>query len=83
MIFDCYKLTEEKQMHDGNVIPKDVKLYCIKNEDNILFLMYDIDKESKAFFWANLDELYFDSEEEIDFDVDLSNIINGDYFKLI
>ena len=83
MKFDCYKLIKEKEMHDGNIIPKDVKLYCIKNEDNVLFLMHDVDNENKTFFWANFDELYFDSEEDKDFDLDLTDILNGDYFNLI
>ena len=41
MIFACYRLDNNKFMSDGTEIPNDQNLYCIKSEDDILFLLFE------------------------------------------
>jgi hypothetical protein len=50
MIFACYRLNDNKFMSDGTEIPNDQNLYCIKNEDDILFLLFENEKENTILF---------------------------------
>ena len=83
MILNCYNLIEEKKMQDGNLIPKNVKLYCIKSEEDVLFLLYEDELKNKILFWARMEELVFECEEDKEFDVNFDDVINGEYFNLI
>ena len=59
MIFACYRLNDNKFMSDGTEIPNDQNLYCIKNEDDILFLLFENEKENTILFWARLEEVSY------------------------
>lgn len=83
MIFACYRLNDNKIMSDGTEIPSDQNLYCIKNEDDILFLLFENEKGNKVLFWARLEEVFYIGDCEKKFDIDFNDIINGDYFNLI
>jgi len=83
MIFSCYKLLENKLMSDGFEIPKDKNLYCIKNEDDILFLLFEKENENTIMFWARIEEVVYVCDVEKKFEINIDNIINGDYFNLI
>lgn len=83
MIFACYRLNDNKFMSDGTEIPNDQNLYCIKNEDDILFLLFENEKENTILFWARLEEVSYIGDFEKKFDINFDDIINGDYFNLI
>jgi hypothetical protein len=83
MIFACYRLIENKLMSDGVEIPKDQNLYCIKNEDDILFLLFEKEEEKAIMFWARLEEVTYVCDIEKDFDFNIDDVINGQYFNLI
>jgi hypothetical protein len=83
MIFACYRLIENKLMSDGVEIPKDQNLYCIKNEDDILFLLFEKEEEKAIMFWARLEEVAYVCDIEKDFDFNIDDVINGQYFNLI
>ena len=81
---DYYKLTEEKEMGDGNKIPQGQDLILIKKDSNdgMLFLE-TYGEEAKRLFWVNDDEVEFvDSitedweEEKIN---ERNNYINGEF----
>ena len=83
MIFPCYSLIENKMMSDGVEIPKDKNLYCIKNDDDILFLLFEDDKENKTMFWARMEEVVYVGDLEKELEINIDDIINGNYFNLI
>ena len=83
MIFSCYKLNENKIMSDGAEIPNDVNLFCIKNEDDILFLLFENENKNTIIFWARLEDVTYICDVEKEFDLNIADIINGEYFKLI
>lgn len=83
MIFACYRLDNNKFMSDGTEIPNDQNLYCIKSEDDILFLLFENEKENKILFWSRLEEVSYIGDFEKKFDINFNDIINGDYFNLI
>ena len=70
-------------MSDGIEIPSDVDLFCIKEEDDILYLIYENEKNDKILFWSRLEELKYIGEVEKEFDESLGDIIDGNYFNLI
>jgi len=83
MIFSCYKLNENKIMSDGVEIPSDDLLYCLKSEDDILFLLYENQNKDILVFWTRLEDLSYVGDLEKDIDFKIQDIINGDYFNLI
>lgn len=83
MIFNCYRLIENKLMSDGVEIPSGQDLYCIKNEDDILFLLFENENKNTIIFWARLEELTYVCDVEKDFDFNIDDVISGQYFNLI
>lgn len=83
MIFSCYRLIENKSMSDGVKIPTDIDLYCVKNEDDILFLLFEKENGDTIMFWARLEEVVYVCDIEKDFDFNIDDVVNGQYFNLI
>jgi hypothetical protein len=83
MIFACYRLNDNKFMSDGTEIPNDKNLYCIKNEEDILFLLFEDEKKNSILFWTRLEEVFYICDMEKEFDLNIDDIINGEYFNLI
>ena len=83
MIFPCYSLIENKTMSDGLEIPKDKNLYCIKSDEDILFLLFEDDKDNKIMFWARMEEVVYVGDLEKELEINIDDIINGNYFNLI
>lgn len=83
MIFSCYRLIESKFMSDGVEIPADINLYCIKNEDDILFLLFENENGNTIIFWARLEDVTYVCDVEKDFDFSIDDVINGQFFNLI
>ena len=83
MIFACYRLIDNKLMSDGTEIPNDKDLYCVKNEEDILFLLFEDENKKTIFFWARLEEVAYICDTEKKFDLNIDDIINGEYFNLI
>lgn len=83
MIFSCYKLNESKVMSDGVEIPSDYLLYCLKAEDDILFLLYEKENKDIVVFWARLEEVSYLGDLEKEIDLKIQDIINGNYLNLI
>lgn len=70
-------------MSGGVEIPNDKILYCIKNEEDILFLLFEDEKENKVMFWARLEEVAYVGDFEKEIDLNIDDIVNGNYFNLI
>jgi hypothetical protein len=83
MIFPCYSLIENKMMSDGFEVPKDKTLYCIKSEDDILFLLFEDDKENQIMFWSRIEDVVYIGDYEKELELNVDDIINGNYFNLI
>lgn len=83
MIFACYRLNDNKFMSDGTEIPNDKNLYCIKNEEDILFLLFEDDKDNKIMFWARMEDVVYVGDLEKELEINIDDIINGNYFNLI
>jgi hypothetical protein len=83
MLLPCYKLYDKKVLSDGTEIPSDKKLFHLKNEDDILFLFYENENNDRIVFWARMEEVELLGEFEKEFDVNIDDIINGNYFDLI
>lgn len=83
MILPCYNLVENKTMSDGVEIPKDKNLYCIKSDDDILFLLFEDEKENKIMFWARMEEVVYVCDLEKELEINIDDITNGNYFNLI
>lgn len=83
MIFPCYRLIEEKTMQDGVYIPPKEDLYCIKSEDDVLFLIYESKKKDIFIFWSRLEDVEYIGEKEKEFDLNIQEISKGNYFNLI
>jgi len=83
MIFPCYSLIENKMMSDGFEIPKDKILICIKSEDDILFLLFEDEKENRVMFWSRIEEVVYVGDYEKELELNIDNVINGNYLDLI
>lgn len=83
MIFACYRLNDNKFMSDGTEIPNDKNLYCIKNEEDILFLLFEDEKDNKIMFWARMEDVVYVGDLEKELEINIDDIINGNYFNLI
>ena len=83
MILPCYNLNENKIMSDGFEIPKGENTYCIKNEEDILFLLFEDEKDNKVMFWARLEEVTYVGDFEKELELNIDDIINGNYFNLV
>lgn len=57
---DYYKLSSEKKMSDGNVIPKNQELILIKEDNSDGTLFFETHNDNcKKIFWANSEEVEF------------------------
>lgn len=83
MIFPCYSLIENKMMSDGFEVPKDKILYCIKSEDDILFLLFEDEKENQIMFWSRIEDVVYIGDYEKELGLNIDDITNGNYFNLI
>jgi len=70
-------------MSDGLEIPKDKNLYCIKSDDDILFLLFEDDKDNKIMFWSRMEDVVYVGDIEKELEINIEDIINGNYFNLI
>lgn len=70
-------------MSDGLEIPKDKNLYCIKSDDDILFLLFEGDKDNKIMFWVRMEDVVYVGDTEKELEINIEDIINGNYFNLI
>ena len=70
-------------MSDGVEIPKDINLYSIKNDDDILFLLFEDDKNNKVVFWSRMEDVVYVGDVEKKLEINIEDIINGNYFNLI
>lgn len=63
---DYYKLKEEKQMGDGQSIPKNQELILIKEDEKGLLFFETHNDDYKKLFWSIKNDVYFikSSEEE-------------------
>lgn len=70
-------------MSDGFEIPKDKILICIKSEDDILFLLFEDEKENRVIFWSRIEEVVYVGDCEKELELNIDDITSGNYFNLI
>ena len=65
-------------MSDGAEIPNDINLFCIKNEDDILFLLFENENKNTIIFWARLEEVTYvcDVEKSLSSILMISSMVN-------
>ena len=78
-----YKLKEEKEMGDGQSIPKDQDLILLKEDDDGLLFFETHNSDFKKLFWTSKEEVSFVnslqeewSDEKIK---ERNNYINGEF----
>ena len=83
MKVDYYKLIEEKQMGDGQIIPKNQELILIKEDENGLLFFETHNDEYKKLFWSNKKSVDFIKSSEEEWDDEKINkrnrYINGEF----
>ncbi len=83
MKVDYYKLIEEKQMGDGQSIPKDQELILIKEDEDGLLFFETHNDDYKKLFWSNKNKVEFIESSEEEWDDEKINkrnrYINGEF----
>jgi len=83
MKVDYYRLIEEKQMGDGQPIPKNQELILIKEDENGLLFFETHNDEYKKLFWSNKNDVDFIKSSEEEWDDEKINkrnrYINGEF----
>jgi len=79
-----YKLKEEKEMGDGQSIPKDQDLILLKEDDDgLLFFETTDNDEFKKLFWTNKNEVILINSSDVELSDEKINernsYINGEF----
>jgi len=79
---EYYKLSDDKRMGDGKLIPQNQELILIRKDDDMLFFETH-GEDLKSIFWATENEVEFIKNSTEDWDDEKINernrYINGDF----